>query len=42
MAFRTGMATKGLAERYGINVKSVRKVLGEHGVRRKLWKNIEA
>ncbi len=34
MAFKTGMATKELGERYGINVKSVRKLLGEHGVNR--------
>jgi hypothetical protein len=27
MAHKTGMATKELAEHYGINVKSVRKVL---------------
>jgi ribosomal protein S25 len=34
MAYKTGIATKALAERYGINVKSVRKVLKvlrEHG-----------
>jgi hypothetical protein len=34
MAFKTGMAMRDLAERYGINVKSVRKLLREHGVKR--------
>lgn len=29
MAYKTGIATKELAERYGINVKSVRKLLRE-------------
>jgi site-specific DNA recombinase len=32
MAFKTGMVTMALAERYGMNVKSVRKVVREHGV----------
>jgi DNA-binding CsgD family transcriptional regulator len=36
MAFKTGIATKDLAERYGINVKSVRKLLRKHGVKRRL------
>ena len=30
MAFQTGIATRELAARYAINVKSVRKVLREH------------
>lgn len=36
MAFKTGMATKVLAEHFGINMKSVRKLLRETGVRRRL------
>ena len=34
MAFKTGMETKALAERYSINVKSVRKVLRENGMKK--------
>lgn len=36
MAYKTGIATKELAEWYAINVKSVRKVLKLRGVKRKL------
>src|SRR5690242_18096317 len=34
-AFKTGIAKHVLAERYGINVKSVKKLLRRHGVKRK-------
>jgi hypothetical protein len=35
MAYKTGIATKELAERYGINVKSVRKLLLEFGAKQR-------
>ncbi|WIG58335.1 MAG: hypothetical protein OJF49_001080 [Ktedonobacterales bacterium] len=35
MAYQTGIATTELAARYSINVKSVRKLLREHGMRRR-------
>lgn len=34
-AFQTGVAKHALAERYGINIKSVKKLLRERGVKRK-------
>lgn len=40
MAYMTGMTTKALAERYGINEKSVRKLLRERGVTREWWNKI--
>jgi hypothetical protein len=42
LAFQTGIATKELAKRYGINVRSVRKLLREEGVKRKSWKDVRA
>jgi hypothetical protein len=36
MAYQTGIATKELAKHYGINVKSVPKLVREHAIRRRL------
>jgi ribosomal protein L23 len=42
MACKAGKTTRALAEQYGINVKSVRMILREHGVKRRSRRYIQA
>jgi hypothetical protein len=40
-AFKAGKAKHVLAKRYGINLRSLKKLLREEGVKRKSWRDVQ-